>query len=31
VRIPYDIEVEVARIAEAGLPQVLGERLRLGV
>jgi len=31
VRIPYDIEAEVARIAAAGLPQVLGERLRIGV
>jgi predicted phosphodiesterase len=31
VRIPYDIEVEVARIIDAGLPQVLGERLRLGI
>jgi predicted phosphodiesterase len=31
LRIPYDIEVEVARILAAGLPQVLGERLRLGI
>ncbi|NOT29108.1 MAG: metallophosphoesterase family protein [Planctomycetes bacterium] len=31
LRIPYDIEVEVARILDAGLPQVLGERLRLGI
>lgn len=31
LRIPYDIEAEVARIAAAGLPQVLGERLRIGV
>jgi predicted phosphodiesterase len=31
LRAPYDIEAEVARIARAGLPPVLGERLRLGV
>ena len=31
LRAPYDIEAEVARIAKAGLPSVLGERLRLGV
>jgi len=31
LRIPYDIEAEIARINRAGLPQVLGERLRLGV
>ena len=31
LRIPYDIEAEVERIARAGLPPVLGERLRLGV
>jgi predicted phosphodiesterase len=31
LRIPYDIEAEVARIAQAGLPRVLGERLRIGV
>lgn len=31
LRIAYDIEAEVARIAAAGLPQVLGERLRIGV
>jgi predicted phosphodiesterase len=31
LRIPYDVEAEVARIAAAGLPSVLGERLRLGV
>jgi predicted phosphodiesterase len=31
LRVPYDIEVEVDRIARAGLPSVLGERLRLGV
>jgi diadenosine tetraphosphatase ApaH/serine/threonine PP2A family protein phosphatase len=31
VRVPYDIEAEVERIARAGLPSVLGERLRLGV
>lgn len=31
VRVPYDIESEVARIASAGLPRVLGERLRIGV
>ena len=31
LRIPYDIEAEVDRIAAAGLPQVLGERLRIGV
>ncbi len=30
-RVPYDIEREVERIAAAGLPDVLGERLRLGV
>jgi diadenosine tetraphosphatase ApaH/serine/threonine PP2A family protein phosphatase len=31
LRIGYDVETEVARIASAGLPPVLGERLRLGV
>jgi predicted phosphodiesterase len=31
LRIPYDIEAEIARIAAAGLPHVLGERLRIGV
>jgi len=31
LRIPYDVEAEVARIAKAGLPPVLGERLRIGV
>lgn len=31
VRLPYDIEAEVARISQAGLPSVLGERLRIGV
>lgn len=31
LRIPYDIETEIARIAAAGLPHVLGERLRIGV
>jgi predicted phosphodiesterase len=31
VRVAYDVEVEVARIADAGLPRVLGERLRIGV
>lgn len=31
LRVPYDIEAEVTRIAQAGLPSVLGERLRLGV
>ncbi len=31
LRIPYDVEAEVARIAAAGLPRVLGERLRIGV
>jgi predicted phosphodiesterase len=31
LRIAYDVEVEVKRIAEAGLPQMLGDRLRLGV
>jgi predicted phosphodiesterase len=31
LRAPYDIEAEVARIDRAGLPPVLGERLRLGV
>lgn len=31
VRLPYDIEAEVARISHAGLPGVLGERLRIGV
>jgi diadenosine tetraphosphatase ApaH/serine/threonine PP2A family protein phosphatase len=30
-RVAYDIEAEVERIVDAGLPQVLGERLRLGV
>ena len=30
-RVAYDIECEVSRIAQAGLPSVLGERLRLGV
>ncbi len=31
LRCPYDIEAEVERIDRAGLPTVLGERLRLGV
>ena len=31
LRIPYDIETEIARIVAAGLPEVLGERLRLGI
>jgi len=31
LRIAYDIEAEIERINRAGLPQVLGERLRLGV
>jgi diadenosine tetraphosphatase ApaH/serine/threonine PP2A family protein phosphatase len=31
LRVAYDIETEVARIAAAGLPPVLGERLRLGI
>jgi len=31
LRAPYDIEAEVLRISAAGLPSVLGERLRLGV
>jgi predicted phosphodiesterase len=31
LRADYDIEVEVARIQKAGLPEVLGERLRIGV
>ena len=31
LRVAYDIEAEVARIEQAGLPPVLGERLRLGV
>jgi predicted phosphodiesterase len=31
LRVGYDIEAEIARIAAAGLPSVLGERLRLGV
>ena len=31
LRTPYDVEAEVARIAAAGLPRVLGERLRIGV
>ena len=31
LRVAYDIETEIARIAAAGLPQVLGDRLRLGV
>ena len=30
-RVEYDIEREVARIEAAGLPDVLGQRLRLGV
>lgn len=30
-RLPYDIDVEAARIREAGLPDVLAERLKLGV
>ena len=30
-RLPYDIEREAARIRHAGLPQVLAERLKLGV
>ena len=31
LRAAYDIEAEVARISGAGLPRVLGERLRIGV
>jgi diadenosine tetraphosphatase ApaH/serine/threonine PP2A family protein phosphatase len=31
LRVPYDVETEIARISRAGLPRVLGERLRLGV
>jgi predicted phosphodiesterase len=31
LRAPYDIEAEIARISAAGLPHVLGERLRIGV
>jgi diadenosine tetraphosphatase ApaH/serine/threonine PP2A family protein phosphatase len=31
LRTTYDIEAEIARIRAAGLPMVLGERLRLGV
>jgi predicted phosphodiesterase len=31
LRTSYDIEAEIARILAAGLPSVLGERLRLGV
>ena len=31
LRTDYDIEAEVARIHKAGLPDVLGERLRIGV
>lgn len=31
LRVAYDIETEVRRIEAAGLPSVLGERLRLGV
>jgi diadenosine tetraphosphatase ApaH/serine/threonine PP2A family protein phosphatase len=31
LRTSYDIEAEIARIQAAGLPSVLGERLRLGV
>lgn len=31
LRVSYDVEAEVARIAAAGLPRVLGERLRIGV
>jgi predicted phosphodiesterase len=31
LRTSYDIEAEIARIRAAGLPSVLGERLRLGV
>ncbi len=30
-RLPYDIELEAARIRSAGLPDVLAERLKLGV
>lgn len=30
-RVAYDIDAEVTRINRAGLPQVLGERLRIGV
>lgn len=31
LRVPYDFETEIARIFAAGLPHVLGERLRLGI
>jgi predicted phosphodiesterase len=31
LRVSYDVEAEVSRISAAGLPPVLGERLRLGV
>ena len=31
LRTDYDIEAEVKRIQDAGLPEVLGERLRIGV
>ena len=31
LRVAYDIETEISRISAAGLPQVLGDRLRLGV
>ena len=31
LRVPYDIEVEARRILDAGLPAVLGDRLRIGI
>jgi diadenosine tetraphosphatase ApaH/serine/threonine PP2A family protein phosphatase len=30
VRVPYDVEAAVGRIRDAGLPEFLGERLRIG-
>jgi diadenosine tetraphosphatase ApaH/serine/threonine PP2A family protein phosphatase len=30
LRVPYDVEATAARIREAGLPEILGERLLLG-
>ena len=30
LRVPYDVEATAARIHEAGLPPILGERLLLG-
>jgi diadenosine tetraphosphatase ApaH/serine/threonine PP2A family protein phosphatase len=29
-RVPYDVEAAIARIHAAGLPEILGERLRIG-